>query len=135
MSHVTRTQSPVPLRDRPAIAAAARALGAEVLFDVEARGWDGSTHRGEIVLKHPESSFDVALNKNADGVYEFSADLYDGSVQRLYGTGEHVYGRLVALYGAEVARKVALLRGYRVTQTLDPQTGVVTQKVVIAGGR
>jgi len=129
MSHVTRTESPVAIKDKAALVSAAQKLGAEVLFDEEARGWSSLRHRGEIVLRHPESRYDVALNR-VEGVYELNADLFGGGVEKVYGTKEHPYGKLVALYGAEVARKVALLRGYRVEQTMD-QRGIVTQRVVV----
>jgi len=131
VSHVTTTQAPIPLRDKNAIVAAAKKLGCQVLFDAEAVGWANQVHRGEIVLKHPSCRYDVALNRNEQGVYEFNADLMGNEVGRVYGTPEHVYGRLIALYGAEVVRKLALLRGYRVEQKVDEKTGTVIQRVVI----
>ena len=39
MSHVTTTRSPIPITDRAALISAAKKLGAEVLFNAEARGW------------------------------------------------------------------------------------------------
>lgn len=137
MSHVTTTRSPIPITDRAALISAAKKLGAEVLFNAEARGWGGQMHHGEIVLRHKDSPYDVALNRNSQGHYEFNADLFGGHVARVYGVlGDETelggsYGRLVALYGAEVGRKIALLRGYQVKQAVDHQSGVITQRVVI----
>ena len=131
MSHITKTLFPIPLRDMDALISAARILGATALKNADARGWHGALTKGEVVLVHPESDYDVAVNKQAKGdLYELSADLYSGSVSKVYGTPAHPYGKLIALYGAEVCRKAALLRGCKVTQSINEATGEVVQRVV-----
>jgi len=132
MSHFTKTELPVPLKDRQLIKKAAQKLGCEVLENAEARGWRGQTHFGEIVLRHKNSPYDVALIKNKKtGAYEPIADLYGGHIENIFGTSEHPDGKLVARYGAETTKKLAQVLGYAVTETVDPKTGTITHKVVI----
>ena len=103
------------------------------VLQVDAVGYGGRVMaKGRIVLKHEQCPQDVALNKNKNGAYQPSADLWGGHIQRVYGTKESPYGKLVAMYGAEKAKKVAKALGHTVYQTVDQQTGEVRQKVVIS---
>jgi hypothetical protein len=132
VSHFTKTDLPIQMKDREVIIKAAQKLGCAVLENAIARGWAGQEHSGELVLRHPESPYDVALNRNKEGAYEPTADLYQGHVARIFGTSrENPYGKLIARYGAEKAKKLARVLGYAVHETVDPRTGTITQKVVI----
>ena len=131
MSHITKSKTPIPLKDRQSLEKAAKKLGCQVLFNTKAIGYQGAENQGEIVLRHKESPYDVALNRDNLGFYQPEADLFRGHIQKIYGTKESAYGKLIALYGAEVARKVARLKGWNVTQKLCPKTGKVTQKITL----
>lgn len=131
MSHFTKTELPVPMTDREALIKAAEFLGCKVLENAKARGWGKNTYAGEIVLQHPKTKFDVALNRNKEGAYEPYADLFTGEVQKIYGTRESPFGKLVARYGAERAKKIARALGHTIYEHVDPQTGTITQRVVI----
>jgi len=133
MSHITTTELPIQMTDREVLIKAAKFLGCKVLQNDDAVGYGGRVMaKGEIVLKHEQCPHDVALNKNKNGAYQPSADLWGGHIQRVYGTKESPYGKLVAMYGAEKAKKVAKALGHTVYQTVDQQTGEVRQKVVIS---
>jgi hypothetical protein len=133
MSHITTTELPIQMMDRDALIKAARLLGCKVLQNADAVGYQGRVMaRGEIVLTPDQSPHDVALNKDKNGAYQPSADLWGGHIQKIYGTKENPYGKLIALYGAEKAKKIAKALGHTVYQTVDQQTGEVRQRVVIS---
>src|SRR5207253_771836 len=69
----------------------------------------------------------TALNKQPDGSYGLTADLWDGHVERELGKG---YGKLLQLYGVHKAMREARKKGYLV-QRKAQQDGAI--KLVIAG--
>ncbi len=127
MSHNTTAQLP-GIKDRGALIKAAKKLGCTVTIDGVARLYQSNTAQGEIVLSHPGSPYDVALNKK-DGVFEFTTDFFAGGIESVYGKN---FGKLVARYGAEVAKKIAKLNGYQIKETVDQKTGAITHKVVLS---
>ncbi len=127
MSHNTTAQLP-GIKDRGALIKAAEKLGCAVTVNGVAKLYRNNTAQGEIVLSHPNSQYDVALNKK-DGVYEFTTDFFFGEVEKVYGKN---FGKLVARYGAEVAKKIAKLNGYHIKETVDQKTGTITHKVVLS---
>ena len=134
MSHVTKTELPVQMTDKDCILRAAKFLGCKALENAEAVGWRGQKNKGEIVLKHKDSKFDVALNRDKNGAYQPEADLWGGGVQKVYGTPESTYGKLVSRYGAEKAKKVAKALGHTIYESVDQKTGKITHKVVLNNG-
>ena len=52
--------------------------------------------------------YDIALNKQADGTYGITADLWNGYVEKEVGTN---YGRLLQLYGVHKATMEARKKG------------------------
>lgn len=134
MSHITKTKVPIPMTDRDCIIRAAKALGCKIIENGEARYWRGQKHKGEIVLQHQDSPFDVALNRDKNGAYQPEADLWGGHIQKIYGTPESPFGKLVSRYGAERAKKIARALGHTVYETVDQKTGTIIHKVVINNG-
>lgn len=131
MSHFTKTELPIQMTDRKALIKAAEFLGCKVLKNAQARGWSKNTYKGEIVLQHPDSPYDVALNKDKNGAYQPTADLFGGHIQKVYGTPDTPYGKLVARYGAERAKKIAKALGHTLYESVDKETGTITHRVVI----
>lgn len=128
MSHNTTAKLP-GIKDRGALIKAAEKLGCTVIVNGEAKLYRGNTAKGEVVLTHPKSRYDVALNKADGGVFEFTTDFFLGEVEQVYGKG---FGKLVARYGAEVAKKIARLNGYQIKESVDQKTGAITHRVVMS---
>jgi len=127
MSHNTTAQLP-GIKDRVALIKAAEKLGCTVAINGVAKMYANNTAQGDVVLTHPGSPYDVALNKRED-VFEITTDFWGGHIEKVYGKN---FGKLVARYGAEVAKKIARLNGYQIKETVDQKTGTITHKVVVS---
>lgn len=125
-------KTPCQISNLDALDAAARKLGCQVLKQAKARAWGSQKIPGERVYTHPNSPFDVAVNKQSGkDTYQLEADLHGGHIQKVYGTPESTYGRLVTLYGAEEAKKILTTYGYTVYETRQ-KDGRIAQKAVKA---
>lgn len=130
MSHFTKCELPVAMTDMQCLTKAAEKLGCTVLKNANAAGYRGQTQQADLVLKHPQSRYDVAMLKNKEGAYEPHADMMGGEIRNVYGTPESAFGKLVARYGAEKAKKVAKALGHTLYESVDKESGQITHKVV-----
>ena len=91
MSHFTEIKTQI--KDIEALRLACRELGLTLLQNAVARGYYGNETKGDYVvqLKGP---YDIALNKQADGTFGITSDLWNGHVEKEVGKG---YGTLIVL--------------------------------------
>jgi len=108
MSHFTTIQTQI--RDIEALKATCSELGLVLCENSHSRGYSGNNVTGEIVIRL-KGPYDIALNRQADGSYGITADLWNGHVEREVGTK---YGRLIQLYGVHKATREAWRNGYSV---------------------
>src|SRR5688572_30352092 len=123
MSHFTTIKTQI--KDIDALKAACAELGLPVLHNAEARGFYENKLKGEFVIKL-KGPYDVALNKQSDGSYGFTADLWEGRVEQEVGKD---YGKLLQLYAVHKGMREARKRGHLVTRS-QKQDGSI--KLVIA---
>ena len=108
MSHFTTID--IEIRDLAALADACSELGLELLHNAEARGYGANRRRGEHVIRL-KGPYDIAVVPREGGGYSFTADLWQGHVEREVGPG---FGRLKQLYGVHRATREARAKGLRV---------------------
>ena len=98
MSHFTEIKTQI--KDIVALRLACQEMGLTLLQNTEARGYYENKIRGDYVvqLKGP---YDIALNKQPDGTFGLTADIWNGHVEKEVGQG---YGKLLKLYGVHKAR-------------------------------
>ena len=87
MSHFTEIKTQI--KDIEALRSACRELGLTLLQNTEARGYYENKTKGDYVvqLKGP---YDIAINKQPDGTFGLTADLWHGQVEKEVGQG---YGK------------------------------------------
>ena len=97
-----------------------------LLQNTEARGYYENKTKGDYVvqLKGP---YDIALDKQADGTFGLTADLWQGHVEKEVGKG---YGKLLRLYGVHKAAIEARKKGLSVLRR-HQQNGSI--KLVLIG--
>src|SRR3954470_22446866 len=124
MSHFTTIKTQI--KDIEALRSACNEMGLSLLENVEARGYYQNKIKGAFVvqLKGP---YDIALNKQPDGSFGLTADLWQGHVEQEVG---HGYGRLLQLYGVHKAMREARRKGLLVKRSQQNDGGI---KLVIAG--
>ena len=90
------------------------------------RGYYENKTKGDFVvqLKGP---YDIALNKQPDGTFGLTADLWNGHVEKEIGQG---YGKLLQLYGVHKATIEARKKGLSVLRR-QQQNGSI--KLVLMG--
>ncbi|MBA4150540.1 MAG: DUF1257 domain-containing protein [Verrucomicrobia bacterium] len=125
MSHFTTIKTQI--KDIEALRSACSELGLTVLKDAEARGFISNTTKGDYVIQL-KGPYDVALNKQADGSFGLTSDLWNGHVEQEVGKD---YGKLLQLYGVHKAIREARRKGHLVKRS---QQGDGSIKLVIAGG-
>jgi len=105
MSHFSEIKTQI--KDIEALRSACQEMGLTLLQTAEARGYYENKTKGDYVvqLKGP---YDIALNKNADGTFGLTADLWNGHVEKEVGQG---YGKLLQLYGVHKATIEARKKG------------------------
>lgn len=118
MSHFTDLQTQI--RDIDALKDACAELGLPVVPNGIARGYNGNRITGEFVIALP-GPYDAALNRQPDGTYAVTADLWNGHVENTLGTG---YCRLRQLYGVHKTAREAKAKGYTVQRRNQPQGGI-----------
>ena len=123
MSHFTTIKTQI--KDIAALRSACNELGLSLLQNAEARGYYQNKIKGDFVvqLKGP---YDVALNKQPDGSFGLTADLWEGHVEQEVGQS---YGKLLQLYGVHKAIREAQKKGHMVRRS-QQQDGAI--KLVIA---
>ena len=124
MSHFTEIKTQI--KDIEALRLACQELGLNLLQDAEARGYYENKTKGDYVvqLKGP---YDIALNKQADGTFGITSDLWNGYVEKEVG---QKYGKLLQLYGVHKATIEARKKGLSVLRR-QKQDGSI--KLVLMG--
>jgi len=74
-----------------------------------------------------KGSYDIAVNKQGDGTFRLTADLWQGHVEKEVGQN---YGKLLQLYGVHKATIEARKKGLSVMRR-QPQNGSI--KLVLMG--
>ncbi len=124
MSHFTEIKTQI--KDIEALRLACREMGLTLLQNAEARGYYENTTKGEYVvqLKGP---YDIAVNKQPDGTFGLTADLWQAHVEKEVGQN---YGKLLQLYGVHKAMIEARKKGLSVMRK-QKQDGSI--KLVLMG--
>ncbi len=98
MSHFTEIKTQI--KDIEALRSARKEMGLTVLQNAEARGYYENKTKGDYVIRL-KGPYDIALNKQADGTFGLTSDLWNGHVEKEVGQG---YGKLLQLYGVHQGR-------------------------------
>ena len=124
MSHFTTIKTQI--KDIEALRSACTEMGLALFENTEARGYYENKIKGDhvIQLKGP---YDIALNKQPEGSFGVTADLWEGHVENEVGQN---YGKLLQLYGVHKAMREARKKGHLVKRS-QRQDGSI--KLVIAG--
>jgi hypothetical protein len=124
MSHFTEIKTQI--KDIDALRLACAELGLTLLQNADARGYYENRTKGDYVvqLKGP---YDIALNKQADGTFGLTADLWQGHVEAEVGQG---YGKLLQPYGVHNATIEARKKGLSVLRRHQPNGSI---KLVLMG--
>ena len=124
MSHFTEITTQI--KDIEALRLACQELGLNLLQDAEARGYYDNKTKGDYVIQL-KGPYDIALNKQADGTFGITSDLWNGHVEKEVGQG---YGKLLQLYGVHKATLEARKKGLSVLRR-QKQDGSI--KLVLMG--
>ena len=124
MSHFTEIKTQI--KDIEALRKACEELGLPLLQNAEARGYYENKIKGEYIIQL-KGPYDIALNKEADGTFGLTADLWNGHVENEVGPG---YGKLLQLYGVHKATIEARKKGLSVLRR-QQQNGSV--KLIMMG--
>ena len=124
MSHFTEIKTQI--KDIDALRLACQEMGLTLLQNAEALGYYENKTKGDYVikLKGPD---DIALNKQPDGTYGLTADLWQGHLEKEVG---QEYGKLLQLYGVHKASIEARKKGLSVLRR-QQQNGAI--KLVLMG--
>src|SRR5229473_1206154 len=123
MSHFTTIKTQI--KDIDALRSACTEMGLSLLQNKEARGYYENKIKGDYVVRL-KGPYDIAVNKEPDGSFGLTADLWNGHVEQEVGQG---YGKLLQLYGVHKAMREARNRGHLVRRS-QQQDGAI--KLVIA---
>ena len=124
MSHFTSITTQI--KDIEALRSACKELGLTLLQNVEARGYYENKTKGDYVIQL-KGPYDIAVNKQPDGTFGLTADLWNGHVEKEVGNG---YGKLLQLYGVHKATMEARRKGLSVMRR-QQQNGSI--KLVLMG--
>ena len=105
MSHFTEIKTQI--KDIEALRLACQELGLNLLQNAEARGYYENKTKGDYVIQL-KGPYDIALNKQADGTFGITSDLWNGHVEKEVG---QKYGKLLQLYGVHKATIEARKKG------------------------
>src|SRR5512138_1303793 len=97
MSHFTTIKTQI--KDLEALKAACAELNLPVLEKAQARGYYENKTRGDFVIKL-KGPYDIAVQKQPDGTFGLTADLWNGYVEQEVGQN---YGKLLQLYAVHKA--------------------------------
>ncbi len=118
MSHFTDIKTQI--KDLAALKAACAELGLTVEENAEARGFADNRIRAEHVIRL-HGPYDVALNRQPDGTYAVTADLWNGYVEQELGKD---FGKLKQLYGVHKTVLEARRKGLTVRRTTAPNGSI-----------
>ena len=124
MSHFTEIKTEI--KDSEALRLAYAELGLTLLQNAEARGYYEDRTNGDCVIQL-KGPYDIALNKQADGTFGLTAELWRGHVETEVG---QKYGKLLQLYGVHKATIEARKKGLSVMRK-QRQDGSI--KLVLMG--
>jgi len=124
MSHFTEIKTQI--KDIEALRSACQELGLNLLQNAEARGYYENKTKGNYVIQL-KGPYDIAVNKQPDGTYGLTADLWNGHVEKEVGQG---YGKLLQFYGVHKATMEARKKGLSVLRK-QQQNGSI--KLVLVG--
>ena len=124
MSHFTEIKTQI--KDIEALRFACQELGLNLLQNAEARGYYENKTKGDYVIQL-KGPYDIALNKQADGTFGITSDLWNGHVEKEVG---QKYGKLLQLYGVHKATIEARKKGLSVLRR-QKQDGSI--KLVLMG--
>jgi len=101
-------------------------MGLTVQQNANARGYSGNEIKGDymIQLKGP---YDIALNKEENGAYGLTSDLWNGHVEQEVGKN---YGKLLQLYGVHKATIEARKKGLTVLRRAEKNGNI---KLILMG--
>lgn len=125
MSHFTEIKTAI--KDIEALRSACQEMGLSLLQNVEARGYYENKTKGDYVIQL-KGPYDIALNRQADGSFGLTADLWQGHVENEVGQG---YGKLLQLYGVHKAIQEARKRGHLVSRS-QQQNGAIKLSISVA---
>ena len=111
MSHFTEIKTQI--RDIEALRSTCQEMGLDLIENAEARGYYENKTKGDFVIRL-KGPYDVALNRQPDGSFGITADLWNGHVEQEVGAG---YGKLLQLYGVHKATREARKKGYLVRRS------------------
>jgi hypothetical protein len=111
MSHFTTIKTQI--KDIEALRSACQETGLSLLQNAEARGYYENKTKGDYVIRL-KGPYDIALNKQSDGSFGLTADLWNGHVEQEVGQG---YGKLLQLYGVHKAMLEARKKGHLVSRS------------------
>ncbi len=124
MSHFTEIKTQI--KDIEALRSACKEMGLTLLQSAEARGYYENKAKGDYVIRL-KGPYDIALNKQPDGTFGLTADLWNGHVENEVSQG---YGKLLQLYGVHKATMEARKKGLSVLRK-QQQNGSI--KLVLVG--
>lgn len=124
MSHFTTIKTQI--KDIEALQQACMEMGLTVQQNANARGYSGNEIKGDymIQLKGP---YDIALNKEENGAYGLTSDLWNGHVEQEVGKN---YGKLLQLYGVHKATIEARKKGLTVLRRAEKNGNI---KLILMG--
>src|SRR5688572_15924515 len=108
MSHFTTIKTQI--KDINALKSACAELGFPILQNAEARGYTTNKIKGDYVIQL-KGPYDIAINKQPDGSFGLTADLWNGYVEQEVGKN---YGKLLQLYAVHKAMQEARKKGHLV---------------------
>jgi hypothetical protein len=118
MSHFTTVKTQI--KDIAALRSACAELGLELRQNAQARGYYDNKTKGEYVIKL-KGPYDIALNKQPDGSFGITADLWEGHVEKEVG---EKYDKLLQLYGVHKATIEARKKGLSVLRRPQPSGSI-----------
>ncbi len=113
MSHFTEIKTQI--KDIEALRSACQEMGLTLLQNAEAPGYYENRTKGDYVIRL-KGPYDIALNKQPDGTFGLTADLWNGHIENEVGQG---YGKLLQLYGVHKAMREARKKGHLVRRSLQ----------------
>ena len=118
MSHFTEIKTQI--KDIEALRLAVQELGLTLLQNAKARGYYDNQTKGDYVIRL-KGPYDIALNKQPDGTYGLTADLWNGHIEKEVGSK---YGKLLQLYGVHKATLEARKKGLSVLRKPQQNGGI-----------
>lgn len=113
MSHFTTIKTEV--RDLEALHDACAEMDLKLVPDTTCRGYAGVLRKADHVIRL-KGPYDIAVDPVEGGRYGFSADWWDGHVEKEVGGG---YGLLLQSYGVHKTLREARMRGLRTNRSIE----------------